>query len=224
MSLSRRPGTLGIQFRDYTEAAGAIRNGQGAAIDDVSVTGYKYGPVRSLAAGLDNQTVLLSWNKPARTPTDATADDRTLTYRVWRRVVGDSTWTELTTSRLTSPAFSDLNVPQGRTWDYAVQAWDSATGAGYGELAQLGGVGTWNLGTGRGYSVLEMVRAFERASGKPVPYRIAERRPGDIAACWADPGRAREELDWVATRGLDQMCADAWRWQVANPEGFPADG
>jgi len=94
-------------------------------------------------------------------------------------------------------------------------------------LERLGthpGLHTWNLGTGRGYSVLEMVAAFERASGRPVPYRIAGRRPGDVAACWADPGRAREELGWVAARDLDQMCADAWRWQVNNPDGYPPEG
>jgi UDP-glucose 4-epimerase len=79
---------------------------------------------------------------------------------------------------------------------------------------------TVNLGTGRGYSVLEVVQAFERASGKPVPYRIAPRRPGDVAACYADPARARELLGWSATRGIDAMCVDAWRWQSGNPRGF----
>ncbi|MBS1227310.1 MAG: UDP-galactose 4-epimerase [Proteobacteria bacterium] len=81
---------------------------------------------------------------------------------------------------------------------------------------------TVNLGTGVGYSVLDMVRAFERASGRPVPYRIAARRPGDIAACYADPKRALELLGWRAERGLDAMCADTWRWQSANPQGFAA--
>ncbi len=81
---------------------------------------------------------------------------------------------------------------------------------------------TVNLGTGVGYSVLDMVRAFERASGRPVPYRIAARRPGDIAACYADPQRALELLGWRAERGLDAMCADTWRWQSANPKGFAA--
>ena len=81
---------------------------------------------------------------------------------------------------------------------------------------------TVNLGTGIGYSVLDMVRAFERASGRPVPYRIAARRPGDIASCYADPKRALELLGWRAERGLDAMCADTWRWQSANPQGFAA--
>jgi len=72
---------------------------------------------------------------------------------------------------------------------------------------------TVNLGTGRGYSVLEMVKAFERASGRPVPYRIVPRRPGDIAQCWADPALAQEMIGWRARRDLEAMCADAWRWQ-----------
>ncbi|UCE30729.1 MAG: UDP-glucose 4-epimerase GalE [Burkholderiales bacterium] len=82
--------------------------------------------------------------------------------------------------------------------------------------------GAWrvNLGTGRGYSVLDMVHAFERASGRPVPYRIVERRPGDIATCYADPQRAAELLDWRAEHDIDTMCADAWRWQSANPDGY----
>lgn len=77
-----------------------------------------------------------------------------------------------------------------------------------------------NLGTGTGYSVLDMVHAFEQASGRPVPYRIAPRRPGDIASCYADPKLALDLLGWRAERGLDAMCADAWRWQSENPEGY----
>jgi len=83
------------------------------------------------------------------------------------------------------------------------------------------GVGTWNLGTGRGHSVLEVVKAFEEASGRRVPYRIVERRAGDVAACYADPSKAQRELGWSATRGLPEMAADAWRWQSSNPEGYP---
>jgi UDP-glucose 4-epimerase len=75
------------------------------------------------------------------------------------------------------------------------------------------GVMTVNLGTGQGYSVLEMVRAFEQASGHPVPFRIAARRPGDIAQCYADPSLARRLLGWQAERGIEAMCADTWRWQ-----------
>ena len=82
------------------------------------------------------------------------------------------------------------------------------------------GAHVWNLGTGQGYSVLEMVRAFETASGKPVPYRVAPRRPGDIATCYADPAKAERELGWKARRGLDEMMRDAWRWQSMNPDGY----
>ncbi len=81
------------------------------------------------------------------------------------------------------------------------------------KLATGPGVVTYNLGTGRGNSVLEMVRAFERASGKSVPYQIVARRPGDIAACYADPALAKAELGWSAERDIAQMCADSWRWQ-----------
>jgi UDP-glucose 4-epimerase len=82
------------------------------------------------------------------------------------------------------------------------------------------GVLTANLGTGRGYSVLEVVRAFERASGLEVPYRFAPRRPGDVAACYADPALAERLLGWRAEKGLEAMCADAWRWQRLNPQGY----
>jgi UDP-glucose 4-epimerase len=81
---------------------------------------------------------------------------------------------------------------------------------------------TLNLGTGRGYSVLELVRAFERASGRPVPFEIVARRPGDVDACYADVSRARSVLGWTAQRDLDAMCVDSWRWQSMNPNGFAA--
>jgi UDP-glucose 4-epimerase len=79
---------------------------------------------------------------------------------------------------------------------------------------------TVNLGTGVGYSVLDIVCAFEQASGKPVPYQLAPRRAGDIASCYADPAQALALLGWRARRGLDSMCTDAWRWQSANPNGY----
>ena len=82
------------------------------------------------------------------------------------------------------------------------------------------GIHVHNLGTGRGYSVLEVVAAFERASGRTVPYQVSDRRPGDIAACWADTKKAAEELNWRAEMDLDAMCKDAWRWQQRNPNGF----
>ena len=75
------------------------------------------------------------------------------------------------------------------------------------------GVLTANLGTGQGYSVLDVVRAFEKVSGRRVPYRIAGRRPGDIAACYADPSLAKKLLGWQAQYGIEEMCRDAWRWQ-----------
>lgn len=79
---------------------------------------------------------------------------------------------------------------------------------------------TYNLGTGKGYSVLEMAKAFERASGKAVPYKIAGRRAGDIAECYADPKLAEKELNWKAERDINEMCEDIWRWQSKNPDGF----
>jgi UDP-glucose 4-epimerase len=77
-----------------------------------------------------------------------------------------------------------------------------------------------NLGTGTGYSVLELVHAFEEASGRSIPYQIVERRAGDVAECYADPQRARELLGWEAAFGIDRMCRDSWRWQSENPEGY----
>jgi UDP-glucose 4-epimerase len=91
-------------------------------------------------------------------------------------------------------------------------------------LARSRGFVAINLGTGRGTSVLQMVQAFERATGVRVPYRIVARRPGDIAACWADPARAERLLGWRATRTLDEMCASGWRWQQANPHGYRGRG
>jgi UDP-glucose 4-epimerase len=77
-----------------------------------------------------------------------------------------------------------------------------------------------NLGTGQGYSVLDVVKAFESASGKPVPYELVPRRPGDVAACYADPAAAAELIGWRAEHGIERMCADHWRWQSQNPRGF----
>ena len=79
---------------------------------------------------------------------------------------------------------------------------------------------TCNLGTGTGHSVLEMIHAFERATGRTISHRLVARRPGDVAEAWADPTLAEQELAWRATRGLEVMCEDAWRWQVANPNGY----
>ncbi|HEY1290423.1 MAG TPA: UDP-glucose 4-epimerase GalE [Burkholderiales bacterium] len=79
---------------------------------------------------------------------------------------------------------------------------------------------TANLGTGRGYSVLDAAKAFERASGRAIPLELSPRRPGDVAACFADPALARSELGWMAHRDIDAMCRDVWRWQSANPNGY----
>jgi UDP-glucose 4-epimerase len=87
-------------------------------------------------------------------------------------------------------------------------------------LRNRSGLLTVNLGTGTGYSVLEMIRAFEQASGKSVPFEIVARRPGDVAACYADPALAAQRLNWKATRTLADMCADTWRWQSQNPQGY----
>lgn len=82
------------------------------------------------------------------------------------------------------------------------------------------GLVKYNLGTGQGYSVLEAVAAFSKACGKPIPYKIVDRRPGDVASCYADPSLAQRELGWQADKGLTEMCADTWRWQVNNPSGY----
>lgn len=79
----------------------------------------------------------------------------------------------------------------------------------------------WNLGTGKGVSVMELVQAFERASGRKIPYRVLPRRPGDVATTYADPSRARTDLGWEATRDVHDICRDAWRWQAQNPGGYP---
>lgn len=86
--------------------------------------------------------------------------------------------------------------------------------------ANTTGVEAFNLGTGQGYSVLEMVKSFEEASGKKVPYKVVARRPGDIAECYADPTKAKEGLQWSAEKGIKEMCQDSWRWQSTNPNGY----
>lgn len=115
----------------------------------------------------------------------------------------------------------DYDTPDGTGVRDFIHVEDLAAG----HLAALDGMTTpfraWNLGTGRPASVLELVAAFERASGKPIPHRIVARRPGDVAASYADPSRAEAELGWRARKGIDDMCADVWRWQTANPDGYP---
>ena len=88
------------------------------------------------------------------------------------------------------------------------------------KLADKEGVSIYNLGTGNGYSVLQIVKAFEKACGHPIPYEIKPRRPGDIATCYCDPSKAKAQLGWEAQYGIDEMCEDSWRWQSMNPNGF----
>jgi UDP-glucose 4-epimerase len=85
------------------------------------------------------------------------------------------------------------------------------------------GIRAYNLGTGRGYSVLELIRTFEHSTGIKIPHRVTARRPGDLAVSFADPSRAEQELNWQARRSLEAMCADAWRWQSQNPQGFAGE-
>jgi UDP-glucose 4-epimerase len=88
------------------------------------------------------------------------------------------------------------------------------------KVLKTNGVDAYNLGTGTGYSVLQLVSAFEKASGNKVQYKIGERRPGDVAVCYADPAKAKKELGWAAQRGIEEMCLDSWRWQEKNPQGY----
>jgi UDP-glucose 4-epimerase len=117
---------------------------------------------------------------------------------------------------------NDYPTPDGTGVRDYIHVVDLARGhvAALDKLTQHPGALVYNLGTGRGYSVLEMVAAFEQASGRPVPYEIVARRPGDIATCYADPAKAREELGWQTQFGLEAMVTDAWRWQSQNPDGF----
>jgi len=110
---------------------------------------------------------------------------------------------------------SDYPTPDGTGVRDYIHVMDLVDGhlAALDYLVDKGGLLTLNLGTGCGYSVLEMVRAFEAASGRPVPYALVPRRPGDVATCYADPQLAQDLLGWSARRGIDDMCRDAWRWQ-----------
>ena len=116
----------------------------------------------------------------------------------------------------------DYPTPDGTGVRDYIHVVDLASGhvAALDWLRERKGVHAFNLGTGQGNSVLDVVRAFEAASGKPVPYRIVDRRPGDIALCYADASRAERELGWKAQRGLAEMCRDAWNWQKNNPRGY----
>lgn len=117
----------------------------------------------------------------------------------------------------------DYATPDGTGVRDYIHVVDLAKGhvAAVRRLAEQTGVLTVNLGTGRGYSVLDVVRAFEAASGRPVPYEIVERRAGDVAQCYAETALAEQLLGWRAERGIDEMCVDTWRWQSSNPQGYP---
>ncbi len=117
---------------------------------------------------------------------------------------------------------ADYDTPDGTGVRDYIHVMDLARGhlAALNRLMQQPGVDIYNLGTGQGYSVLEMVKAFEQASGREIPYNIVARRPGDIATSYADPAKANRELNWRAMKGLDEMCADLWRWQSKYPEGL----
>ncbi len=116
----------------------------------------------------------------------------------------------------------DYDTPDGTGVRDYIHVVDLALGhvAAIGKLDTFSGCTPVNLGTGQGYSVLEMVAAAEKASGRPVPYRVTPRRPGDIATCYADPSAAAQLLGWQAVRGIEDMCTDHWRWQEENPRGF----
>lgn len=117
---------------------------------------------------------------------------------------------------------NDYDTPDGTGVRDYIHVVDLAEGhvAALRRLLDEAGSVVVNLGTGRGSSVLEVVRAYERASGRPIPVRFAPRRPGDVDACYADPALAQRLLGWQAARDLDAMCADSWRWQSNNPQGF----
>ena len=116
---------------------------------------------------------------------------------------------------------NDYNTPDGTGVRDYIHVVDLALGhIAAIEKCNDNGVHIYNLGTGKGYSVLDMIHAFEKACGKEWPYKICARRPGDIAACYACPDKAREELGWEAKFGIEEMCADQWRWQSGNPMGY----
>ncbi|CAH0535776.1 UDP-glucose 4-epimerase [Vibrio stylophorae] len=117
---------------------------------------------------------------------------------------------------------SDYNTPDGTGVRDYIHVVDLAQGhlAALTYASPKAGCHIYNLGTGQGYSVLEMIQAFEKASGRAVPYVLAPRRPGDIAECWATPEKAKRELHWQATRTLDEMARDTWTWQENNPMGY----
>ncbi len=117
---------------------------------------------------------------------------------------------------------NDYDTPDGTGVRDFIHVYDLASGhiKALSKLLSGPGLVTYNLGTGRGHSVMELIKSFEKACKKQIPYKIAPRRPGDIAACYADPSKAEKELGWKALRSLDSMCKDTWKWQKNNPNGY----
>ena len=116
---------------------------------------------------------------------------------------------------------NDYKTPDGT----GIRDYIHVTDLALGHIAALkkiteAGIHIYNLGTGKGHSVLEMIRAFEKASAKKIPYRIAPRRPGDAAECYANPQKAQRDLGWTAKFSMDEMCSTAWQWQKKNPLGY----
>lgn len=114
---------------------------------------------------------------------------------------------------------NDYNTPDGTGVRDYIHIVDLACGH-VTALGHMDGVKAYNLGTGRGYSVLEVVHAFEKVCGHPIPYEIKPRRPADLATCYSNPEKAKRELGWIAEYGIEEMCADTWRWQSMNPDGY----
>lgn len=119
----------------------------------------------------------------------------------------------------------DYDTPDGTGVRDYIHVVDLAAGhvAAINKIKEKPGVKIYNLGTGRGYSVLDVVKAFSKACKKEIPYQIKPRRAGDIATCYSDAGLARKELGWEARYGIEEMCADSWRWQTMNPDGYGED-
>ncbi|MDD3390738.1 MAG: GDP-mannose 4,6-dehydratase, partial [Synergistaceae bacterium] len=116
---------------------------------------------------------------------------------------------------------SDYPTPDGTGVRDYIHVMDLAEGhvRALGYISSFSGVEAFNLGTGKGTSVLELVRAFEKASGRPVPYVLDDRRPGDIAVCYANTGKAEEKLQWKARYGIGEMCRDGWNWEMRRRKG-----
>jgi UDP-glucose 4-epimerase len=121
---------------------------------------------------------------------------------------------------------NDYDTPDGTGVRDYIHVVDLARGhvKALAKFSEESAVRVYNLGTGHGYSVLDILHAYERACGHTIPYAIKPRRAGDIATCYCDPGKAKKELGWEAEYGIEEMCADSWRWQSMNPDGYATEG